>query len=467
MTNSILKFLKSRLRLILLVIVALAWSEFGLRVFLPVFQAPHWPNPAYWVAARLAAEGNANLIYADRDVFFQQSARLGTVPDIFEANMPTTILVFLPLQAFSETAAYIIWDVMMIVCYILACALLFRTLALPPMITLALWALVPLFRPWRENIGRGQAYPLLLLLLVVGAILGFRYQIARAGPVSGRAGWSQLGAGFAFGLIAVVKLYYAAVLLLPALIWHRGRTLVAAAALFAVAALITTVLWGAGLWNGPIQYAITWRDRPESAVTAYQTLNSLLTHLLRYDSTWNKGPVADLPQLVGWLWWAGVIAILATTCAILWVAQRNYRSQITDYGLETNTRLVESMLPLALVVPVALLLAPVAEDYHFVLTIFPLVVGGKVLWDMNTEHRVRNGARIPCTGYLVLATLLFVSALLLGAPWRFNVSSIGGWHSLLYYPRLYGSLLLWVLIMALIIAVRRSPAAPSRDTSAP
>src|SRR6476469_786842 len=84
------------LRLLLLLIAVLTWSDFGVRVLLPAVQAPHWPHPAYWVAARLALEGNANLIYADRDVFFQQAARLGTVPDIFEANMPTTILVFLP-----------------------------------------------------------------------------------------------------------------------------------------------------------------------------------------------------------------------------------------------------------------------------------------------------------------------------------------------------------------------------------
>ena len=45
------------------------------------------------------------------------------MPDIFEANMPTTILVFLPLGVFSETTARTIWDVLMLLCYILACAL--------------------------------------------------------------------------------------------------------------------------------------------------------------------------------------------------------------------------------------------------------------------------------------------------------------------------------------------------------
>ena len=173
------------LRLLLLLIAVLTWSDFGVRVLLPAVQAPHWPNPAYWVAARLAVEGNADLIYADRDVFFQQAARLGTVPDIFEANMPTTILVFLPLAAFSETTARTIWDVAMLLCYILACALLFRALAPTRTIEIGLWALAPVFHPWRENISRGQAYPLLFLLLVVGAMLGFKSHYTQVGTDAG------------------------------------------------------------------------------------------------------------------------------------------------------------------------------------------------------------------------------------------------------------------------------------------
>ncbi|HST04812.1 MAG TPA: glycosyltransferase family 87 protein [Chloroflexia bacterium] len=443
-------------------LVVLTWADFGVRVFLPALDAPHWPNPAYWVAARLAAEGNADLIYADRQVFFEQSARLGTVPDIFEANMPTTILVFLPLQGFSETTAYIIWDVLMILCYILACALLLRALSVPLTAALAIWALVPLFHPWRENISRGQAYPLLLLLLIVGAIVGFQQESAV--PPSGKSALGSQGsqwvAGLAFGLIAVVKLYYAAIFLLEALFLRRGRLLAGAIGLFALAAAVTMVLWGVGFWAAPLQFALNWRDRPETAVTAYQTLNSLLTHLFRYDPTWNRGPVADVPQLIAWLWWPLVLAILAATCLILWVSSRH---------LDATPRSVRAMLPVALTVPVGLILAPVAEDYHFVLTLFPLVLVGKVLWDMSTTVRERsstaNWLKVH-RSYLVLVGLFAFSGILLGAPWRFNVPNVEGWHALLHYPRLYGSLLLWVVIAALIVVGPRSPGLVSSGTSA-
>jgi hypothetical protein len=446
------------LRLLLLLIAVLTWSDFGVRVLLPAVRAPHWPNPAYWVAARLTVEGNADLIYADRDVFFQQAARLGTVPDIFEANMPTTILVFLPLAAFSETTARTIWDLLMVVCYILACAILFRALAPTRTIEIGLWALAPLFHPWRENISRGQAYALLFLLLVVGAVRGLRRHGAETQTESRPVGRTQIVAGLAVGLFAIIKLYYAAILLLPALFWRRWRLLITAITLFVFAAIVSIALWGSEQWVRALGFAVTWRDRPESAVTAYQTLNSWLTHLLRYDATYNPGPVVNMPGLVGWLWWAGAVVMLALTGWALFVHRR-----VAGTGSET---FAQGLLPTALVVPVSLVLAPVAEDYHFVLVLFPLLVLGRTIWDTYTQETVGGGSRARLC--IVLGAITpFVALLLLGAPWRFNVAGVEGWRSLLYYPRLYGALLLWALVMVLLIAERRSAAVPTPDISRP
>ncbi len=463
--------------LLLGVVAALTWGDFGLRLLVPALQTPHWPNPGYWIAGRLALEGNAGLIYADRAVFFQQAARLGTVPDIFEANMPTTVLVFLPVAGLTETTARTIWDIAMLLCYIAACAILFRALMLPRLPGLALWALAPLFHPWRENISWGQIYPLLLLLLVAGAVLGLRSpELTRrtiglrpspsgpAGPSpkgprtplvgdgrsaevgsadaeprrilnirskDGPAGWSDFAAGLAFGAIAIAKLYYGLVLLLPAVVWRRWKVLAGAATLFAFAAAVTLALWGGELWVRAIGFAISWRDRPESAVTAYQTLNGLLTHLLRYDATFNQSPVANLPELAGWLWWAGAAVMVAATTWVLWPVG-NYELRITNYELDnspvvggpTSARL---MLGSALIVPVALVLAPIAEDYHYVLALFPLLVVGKVLWDMYSGERRSLQLAID-------AAALLAAALLLSAPWRFNVFNVPdvvGWRVLI------------------------------------
>jgi len=106
-------------------------------------------------------------------------------------------------------------------------------------------------------------------------------------------------------------------------------------------------------------------------------------------------------------------------------------------------------------VPVALVLAPAAEDYHFVLTLFPLLIAGTTLWENYLGSRLHpTGYGWRTTHYAIAASVLALSALLLATSWEFNVHGVVGWHSLLYYPRLYGSLLLWLLIMALMIARR-------------
>lgn len=439
--------------LVLLLVAALTWGDFVVRDLAPALQAPHWPNPGYWIAGRLALEGHADRIYADRATIAREAARLGTVPDIFEANMPLTVLAFLPIAGLSETAARSIWDLGMVACYILACAMLLRALALPAVAALGVWALVPLFHPWRENISRGQTYPLLLALLTFGWLggLGGLGALEKSPTSSERITGgtrADLLAGAAFGLLAIVKLYYGALLILPALFVRRRLMLASAGALFALATLATLGLWGADPWMRAIRFAVTWRDRPETAVTAYQTLNSWLRHLLRYDATWNRGPIANLPGLVAWLWWVAAGALFAGTILVLWRV-RNDRPR---------TR-AQMLLAPSIAVPLALVIAPIAEDYHFVLALFPLLIAAAVLWELR-ETRLQSEADTAgvsrwTAGLIACGAAWLVAALLLGGPWRFNVPNVEGWSALLYYPRLYGALVLWAVLAGLLVIVRR------------
>jgi hypothetical protein len=379
-------------RLVLLalgLVLVITWAHFGVELFVPALRAPHWPDPAYWVAARLAAEGHADRIYAGREVFARESVRLGTVPDVFEANVPATVLIFLPLAAFSETAARSIWDVAMLGCLILACWALLRALALPLAPRLGVWALVPMFQPWLENIKWGQAYPLILALLVLGALgmsaAAVGEQPTREPSGEGRhRGRVDVAAGVAYGLIAVVKLYYGALLVAPALVALRGRLLAAAAGVAALAAAVTVWLWGADLWTRALGFALSWHDRPEVALTAYQTLNSWLAHLLSYDAALNREPVANLPGLATVLWWVGA-GLLGGASILVLRRARTYKWSTP----------AQALLAPALVVPLGPVLAPIAEDYHFVLTMFPLLVAGTVLWEvyrrgpMSGAHRPR------------------------------------------------------------------------------
>jgi hypothetical protein len=226
--------------------------------------------------------------------------------------------------------------------------------------------------------------------------------------------------------------------------------------------VVTLGFWGGDIWVKALGFAVTWHDRPESALTAYQTLNGWLTHLFRYNATFNQSPVANVPGLVGWLWWA-VAAVLGTvTIVALWMAR--------EHTMRSRAR---RLLAPALMVPLALILAPVAADYHFVLTLFPLLVAGMELWEVygwslrDPSSVLRPPWQRPTIPLVVGGTVWLIALLLLAAPWRFNVPSVEGWQALVHYPRLYGALALWAVIIGLLLTGRRSVAGDNTFNAIP
>jgi len=204
-----------------------------------------------------------------------------------------------------------------------------------------------------------------------------------------------------------------------------------------VAAVGLLIAWGPDPWRDFATSASGWRTRPETAVTAFQTINGLLSQLFRFDPSWNPQPVADLPWLVtpGWLVAAAVLG--AGSLLVL----RRLRDGSTPVG---------RLLPFAVAIPAATLLAPIAEQYHYTLTLFSIAVLAAAM----------AGARVEARWWAALV----LAVLLLGGPWRFNVPEADAWSALLHYPRLYGGMLIWGLIV--MVAFREQQRAPVDATDA-
>ena len=394
------------------------WTELAIRVVWPALREPHWPG--YWVAARLALDGRVEVLYADAATFGEAARGYGSVPDIFSTNAPTGVLPFLAFGLLPEMAARVAWLLLGLALFAVAWTLLLRAARVPAAAALAVTALVPIFQPLREDIGRGQAYLVLLSAVVLAALAGGRSARVVAGVVG----------GLAIGAVAILKLWYGLALAAVALLDRRGLIVLVALAGLGVAALASAAAWGLDPWREYVGSALGWRTRPETAVTAYQTVNGMLGHLLRFDPAWNPGPVIDAPGLVTPVW--TVVALLLGAGTIV-VIRRTPPGATGALG----------MLPLAIGVPVALLLAPIAEDYHYVLALLPLVVGGLI---------AGNGAPRSTWALLTLAGVL------LAAPWPFNLPDVAGWSALLHYPRVYGAAILWA-VLVLLAGQQRAPVA--------
>src|SRR5262249_24899048 len=127
--------------------------------------------------------------------------------DIFEANAPTTILPYLPIGELPAPLARNLWIIFSLACFLAGWIALLRALRLPPGAALALSALAPLFPALRDNIAKGQVYAPLFLLAVIGALGAVQGQGAAEEPNAGRRAATL--AGIAFGLVAIVRFYYA------------------------------------------------------------------------------------------------------------------------------------------------------------------------------------------------------------------------------------------------------------------
>lgn len=412
----------------------LTWTELLLRVVLPVLGRGDWRTSTYWVAPRLVWDGQADLLW-DPVAFGDAAVRLGALRDMgFLPNPPIGVLPLLPFGLLPELAAFQAWTLIGIGALVGALVLLLARLRFSTSAALAVLALLPLFRPLRANIVEGQAYIFVLVALLLAAAWGLRQ--ASAGQVEERRPRADVLAGLALGALGIMKLYYGLVLMLPALVLRRWVIVVTVATSLLAAVALTVLLWGVDGWAIWLDSTLSSRLRPETMVTAYQTLLSLLGHLLRYDATWNPRPVADLPWLVEILWYGAVVAIVGASAVVF----TRYRRRVGGGSI---------LLPLAATVPVELLLSPGAQDTHYVLMIFPLIVCGRTLAPGETGQRTVAAGR-PGNATLAAWGLLALAVVLLAAPWNPNVPDVDGWHALLRYPRVYGALLLWGLLLSLI-----------------
>ncbi len=262
-----------------------------------------------------------------------------------------------------------------------------------------------LYFPLRENFRRGQCYVLLLVLLVAHLAL-----LVRPGR---RAAWL---AGVPLGLLVILK---AAGLLALAVAAARAaledgspRVRQPRSAWWRPGPTVA----GVGPWLSYLREIPAFMASPSRFLSPYQTVGSLIGHLLVYSSAYNPRPVANLPAL------ARALTVAATLLALV----QSARWRALDEG-ESAERLLGVAMLAALVVT----MAPVAENYHYLL-VFPSLL---VAWWWAVE------ARLPQAERLALAA----SSLLLVVPQKlyFAPGIQAGWRALLAYPRVYGAVLLW------------------------
>lgn len=351
---------------------------------------------AYYTASRLFTAGISATRFYDDDWFRAATERIQPgANDIYNANMPTTGLLLLPLAGFEYVPARVIWTAFSLLILIAALAALAWDLGLRglKLLFVALGLLV--FQPVYAQFAYGQAYSLMTALLVL-AWFGWRYD---------RDGWF----GGAVGLMLVLKSAGWPLILLM-LLQRRWRALAWAVGWVAGVILLSLPQIGLDSWLTYLEYLRQSTARPALMSPAYQSVGSLFKQLFVYDATWNPDPLLIAPAVASVLFAGSMMLVIGSSTLA--------------------TRRDNDGWMFAAFVVIGVVFSPTSLDYHYLMLLVPILI---LASDM-----------MGCSGGV---QALFLLALLLMGMWA-SPDDLARLHPLLAYPRLYGALILWGLIIA-------------------
>ncbi len=376
-------------------------------VVLPHRAAISTSFPGYWVVGRLVLSGVEGVTLYDDAWLAAQLAAEGFPGDRM-LGPPSLALTLVPLAWLPYPVARGVFLVAVLTPALLG-SLWWLSRRLSPWHGLVFAAAFALSRPAAAGMEVAQIYPVMLALHCAG-LWGWE----RDRPLLG---------GLALAPMMAVRGWHGLPNAAGWLIAGRWRGwLSASVGTLALIGLSVPIL-GAAAWRFFFTTHLAQAAEAQTAYAlAYQTWRSLALHLTTLHPVLSPDP--PLLGLGSALWLSGAAVIGAVS---LWAGRRLGR-QASGFALWTA---------------VALLLAPFAEDHQYVLAALPAAVA----W-----------AEVPWARPVVLAAL----ALLL-PDWQFDRPElIGGWRSLLAYPRVYGIGLLWLILVS---APARPGGAPSPSTA--
>ncbi len=459
-------WIKQSLGVALLACAALLFLS---QIFFPALQRQTHGFAAYYTGAWLLHHERATSLY-DPVAFnaAMQESGISGIYDIYDANAPLLAALTYPLGFWKPMTARAIWLWLNLGLLALALFPATRLTGRRGLLPFCLAGTFLLFyAPLREDFRLGQMY----MPVLTAAFLALTLT-------------NPIGKATALALQLMLKFYYGVFGLAAGLSNFKAALL--GVAITALAAIILLPWLGPALWLDYARLSTGFAGRPETAVTAYQTFNGFFSHLFRYDAQWNPQPIANLPDLARFLTLASSFMLISISVFVIWRAFRRAKTSATSELDITNL----TQLSTALAFTLAPLVAPVAEEYHYTLLALPILVSSFGFRVPSSEFQVQSSKfRVPSSKFQVQeqvqeaenrdlqpetrnqkltprATpraetqnskfktqnffLWLLAVGLVGWPWGYKEWASDGWRSLVSYPRLYGALALWVLLVRLI-----------------
>jgi hypothetical protein len=365
---------------------------------------------AYYSASRLLSNRELSADIYDPVYFLPivQRDSLGQAEDIFNANLPTTTLMFLLFSNLPIQQARSLWTIINIGLLLVGLGLLLWVFgrSLRDWKNWYLWLLVlalgMLFKPVVRNFEFGQAYILVFFLMSVTTAAFFQKKTSK----------NQAVGGIALALSLVLKM--AGWPLLIFLLWQRRIRLLSWVVGFGVAVfLITLPIFKVEMWLVYSRLLSQVGRSPLVCVPAYQTTRSWLCHLFAPNVFWQEAEMAGtaIPWPVNLVYF-----ILGTACLFILLRLARNRPDAAFLGF----------------ICWYVLFLPLGETHHHTVMLIPLV------WFMVRWSKKSRFSRV----VFVLAVICYLISFPINAP-----QYQSGWLALLAYPYLAGA---WLIFLGIL-----------------
>jgi len=366
-----------------------------LQVINEVARRPSHSFVSYYTASYLLARGEAVNQFYDNDWFSAQVSKITpTIEEYFVPNPPTTAFILLPLAHQNHSNARIIWTLFNLILVGGAVGWILRVEHFSRIGGAIAWIVALLYQPMLANFEYAQLYG---LLFVAFTVIGYSYKHR----------YHKL-TGVTWGTIVIMKT--AGWLLFPLWIIKRQWKIVlwSSVAMGGIG-LLSLPIVGFESWLTFLKALSEYSQRPSFAVTAYQSVSGFFKHQFMADPVWNPSPLMDAPMLGTILSFSVIIFLLGMT---LWKGRHNKHP----------------MLIYSAMVILSVIISPASVDYHYAILLLPILL---LLAEFQAVTRWQK-----------IGLLVGIFLLSLDYPYQSDVYS-QSFLSLMAYPKLIGSLLLW------------------------
>jgi len=350
-----------------------------------------------WV---LRHEPNPGRMYDDSA--FVASIRSLGMPDtmmIMYVNPPPVAIVTMPFTDLNPPDAKIAFSILNLLLLAGACIMGIKYFGIAPGggYALIFVALTVLTIPALRNLEKGQLY-VLMLLLVLFVLYG----------VKSRAPWIS---GASLAALLLLK-YFGWMFLVAFVVIGRWKDAIIAIALCALITGGMIAIWGSDLYLQHLERLYASFASFDVASTHLPSVPALIEGLFVRREMYNPFPVADIPVLAGMIIVGTLVAALSVTlrieCAI------------------SPERMLAAILALSVIY------TPLAGDHHYIL----LVPAVWILIFSSDDIRPHR-----------LFALAAITYALFGWFPQIPDHPLHGISQLLIYPRLYGGIALWALLL--------------------